>query len=793
MFVDDVRHAARRMRAKPAMVLAAAAMLALAIGLTTTMFTLADALLLRPVPFNDPERLAQIYMGSDRGGRMAVVPAVFRAWRSSAAFESVESAAAGTVVIETGAGPIARSSATVTTGVLTMLGVRPVRGRLFQPDEGRAGSTDRALISEDVWRSTFASDRTLVGRRIVIDGEPVLVVGIVPSDFRFPQWDTVVWRPIDFDALPADRRAELPISFVRFASNLPQADALRVATEAAHQAEPATATLRTVSRPLAGLVLNTYYQRAVPLLFGGVGLVFFVLCANVSSLLLVRLTERRREFSMCAALGASRARLLGQAFLESAMLGAIGCVAGIGLASALVAAARAFLPEAFLLRTLNPLNLDLRAVVAASVAGALATLAAGVLPAWLGTRLDLAESLKTGDRIGTETRATRSVTRGLVVAEIALACTLLVGAVLLVRSFVNLAQVDRGLDSSGVVVATISLPASAFADAASRFAMTSTIEAEMRRLPGVEQVALSFGLPPDGGGIHSGDDWRSDVAGATSQEMVVESYEVGADFFDLYRIPILRGRAFQPGDTPQQVIVGERFAARLWPGIDPVGRSFSWGKTLYQVIGLTREINHPAIDPRLDRPEFYLPPQPSARSRSYFMVSLRCGATCPDGAVIRHRLLAVNAAVGVISVGPLDAEYFEQLAAPRAAAALAFVFAAVGVIAAAGGLFGVLSYAAGRRRHEFGIRVALGASQQQIRRLVWRDGFLVGTIGVVLGALAGSWLARGLASLQYGVSASDPVSWFVVIGVLGVTTAMAVWRPARHAAGIDPAILLREE
>jgi putative ABC transport system permease protein len=540
-------------------------------------------------------------------------------------------------------------------------------------------------------------------------------------------------------------------------------------------------------------VLDRYYARAVPLLMGGVVLVVLVLCANASSLLLVRITERRREFSMCAALGAARGRLLRQALLESLVLGTIASIAGIALAAALVAAARAFLPDAFLLRTLNPLNMDTRALLFAVGGGLIATAVTGVWPAWLGTRRVSVEALRVGDRSVTESRSTRLVARGLVIGEAALACTLMVGAVLLVRSFVNLAQTDRGLDTDGVIVAGISLPPAAFADAASRAAITNAVEAELKGLSGVTRAARSYGVPPGGGAIHFGDSWRSDLPGASQLDMEVESYEVGQDFFDLYRIPLLRGRGVRSGDSPTDVVVGQRLADTFWPGIDPIGRTFSIDKRVYTVLGVAREINHPSIDARIDRPEFYTAPGAGSDSRNYFMMSLRCGGACPDPAVIRQRLRAVSPAIAVVDVGPLEAVYFEQLAGPRAAAALGVTFAAVGVIAAGGGLFGVLSYVVGRRRREFGVRAALGASQQQIRRLVFADGLGVGGVGIALGSLGGWWLARGLSSLQYGVTASDPASWALVIGILVATTVITTWRPARSASRVDPSRLLRDE
>jgi putative ABC transport system permease protein len=791
MLIDDLRQAFRRVKSKPATICGAAAMLALGIGLTTAMFTLADALLLRPVPFAAADRLARLSMMGERGGFYAVAPSVFRAWRSSPAFDAVESADDSTVLVDTNAGPIAKASAVVTSGLFHMLDVRPIRGRLFDATEGRAGSDDRVLISEDLWRANFAADPAIVGTSIPIDGRAHTVIGILPSEFRFPEWDTVIWRPLDFEALPPAQSTARPVAYVRFSTGMPQADALRLATDAARGVDPQSATLRAQPAALAGLVLDKYYQRAVPLLFGGVGLVFLVLCANVSSLLLVRLTERRRELSVCSALGASRGRLLRQSAIEHAMLGVAGTIGGLLLAWMLVNGARGFLPEAFLLRTLNPLNLDLRALAIASGCGIAATLLAGLIPAWIGTRAQPAEALRVSDRSGTESRMGRAVTKGMLVGEIALACMLLVGATLLVRSFVNLSSVDRGLDSNGVLLARFSLPAASFKDRDARRTIITAINEQLRQVAGVTDVAISYGLPPGGGAIHFAKDWRSDLPNVPPVNLEVESYDVGPDFFALYRIPLLRGRTFQAGDTANDVIVGERFARSFWPDVDPTGHSFVFGTTTFRVIGMAREITHPSLDPRTDRPEFYRPLL--SPGGSYVMMSIRCAGPCPDPAIIRQRILSTSAAVQVNNVGPLENAYIEQLAGPRAAAALGSVFAAIAVVAAAGGLFGVLSYAVGRRRREIGIRTALGASRAQIRTLIMRDGLMIVLLGLPLGCSAGWLLARAIQSLQYGVTPADPFTWSIVIVTLAATALIAAWGPIERAAKIDPLTLLRDE
>ena len=788
--LQDVRQAYRSLRRHPGAAMAAVGMLGLGIGISTAMFTVADALILRPVPFDEPEQLARVYMGNDRGGRTTVAPAVIHAWRESAAFSGVESAVADTALVEVDGAVVTRGIARVTPGLFDLLGgVRPIRGRLFDAAESRAGVHDRVLLSEDVWRTLYRADPGVVVRSVTIDGESLVVVGVLPSEFRFPSWNTVIWRAVDIDAPPPAAAGELPVAYVRFAPGLPRSDALRVASEAARAADGRNAELRARDDPLADMVRDRYYQRAVPMLVGGVVLVFLVLCANVSSLLLARLTSRQREFGMRSALGASRARLISQAFVESSVLGLLGVIAGVAVGWSLVSLARAFLPEAFLLRTLNPLDIDRRALVMTSAAGVIATLAAGLLPAWVGTRVDATGSLRVMDRGGTETRGARVVTRGLLIGEIALACTLLVGATLLVRSFINLTNAERGLDVSSTLRVNVSLPAPAFPDRTARATAARTIEEHVGALPGVRRVAWSYGLPPTGGALSWGN-WQSDAPGTPAVDMEVDRYNVGPDFFELYRIPLVRGRTFQPSDQQGSVVVGERFARALWRDDDPIGRGFTYGKEQFQVIGLVREIHHPSVDARLNRPEFY---EPFAGVGTFAMMSIQCGSDCPDAALVRQRVLAAHPAVRVNSVQALEDVYFEQLARPRAAAALGFAFALVAVLAAAGGLFSVLSYAVGRRKREFGIRTALGASPVQIRRLVVRDGVMVAAIGIAIGTVTAWALGRALASLQYGVTIADPFTWTFVLGVLAVTTIAASWRPARQAMRANPVLLLREE
>ena len=789
MLFDDLRHTGRRLRARPGIVLGTAAMLGLAVGLTTAMFTVVDALMLRPVPFADADRLARVYMRSARGGRFAVSHAVYDAWRRAGIFEVVEGATAGSTTLQSPRGETVQTSARISAGLFDLLGVAPVRGRGFVSGEGRAGTDDRAIISEQLWRTAFDADPAIVGREVQLDGQRAVIVGVMPADFRFPSWNTTLWRPIDYGSPPAGLERDLPSAYVKFARGRPDADSLAAATRTAIAADSSVAALTAAPYPLATVRLDDYHEKAIPLLSAGVGLVFLVLSANVCGLLLGRLSARRREFGTCSALGASRGRLLRQALLEHGAIGVLGAVAGVGVAWTLLSAFRGLLPEALLIRTLNPVDLDPRALAMASAAGVVAALVAGLAPAWIGTRVDPIVSLRASGRAGTETRAARRTTRALLTAEIALACTMLVGATLLVRSFVNVASEGRGLRTDNVVVATVVVPPAARTRPA-QVALLGTLRDRLQALPGVERIAISFGAPPDGGYIHFGDGWQSDVPGAGSLNLEVESYDVGPDFFELYEIPLIRGRVFRDGDDAGTVIVGERLAAILWPGLDPIGRTFLFDKRPRLVIGLARELNLPSIDARANRPEFYKPFPAIAGSVA---ISLACRGGCPAEPIIRQHIAATSAALRTTAVDRLDDVYGEQIARPRAAAAIGLVFAAVALVASAAGLFTVLNAAVSRRRREFGIRTALGARTGEIGRIVLTDGARVTAVGLAIGA-AGAWaIGRALSSLYYGVTVLDPWTWAIVAMTVAATAAVASWRPALQAMRVDPVTLLRDE
>jgi predicted permease len=789
---EDIRHGWRRLWARPATTCLAIAMLGLAVGITTAMFTLVDAFLLRPFPFQDAERIAPIWMRSQTGGRVSVMPAVYRAWRESGVFESAEAASVGRqVVVETAAGPTMRAQAFVSPGLFAMLGVRAARGRTFDETDGRPGTSDRVAISEDVWRSVFAGDPQIIGRPVRLDGELATVVGVLPRNFRFPEWNTEIWRPSDFVSHTTDLY-RLPRVFVKWTHGMPQTDALRVATTLAHGADRDTAELwaDVDDQVRAGTFGARYVTTAVPLLAGAIGLMFLALCTNVGGLILARFNARRRDVSLSSALGASRARLLWQASIENVLLGAMGAAVGVAIAYWLVSATTALLPGELVSRTLNPLDVDERALLVAVLLAVVATAMAGLLPAWVGMRGSSAHSVLA--RTSTESRATRRLSRAFLVTEVALACALVAGATLLVRSFMNLAGVDPGFNPSGVVSVWAEVDISRAPDAAARQAVTNAAVAELSGLPGVMRVVRSSGVPM----FFSSGRYRNtllapvDSEGVRVPQAVFQSHKVGPEWFETFGVRILRGRAFRADDDIQRVILGARLASTLWPSVDPVGRSLRWGKEVYQVVGVADDLRSPVRDLETDFAEIYVPFDASTTGGT---ISLQCGNPCPSEGLIRQRLSRAAPALMIHRFGHLETIYNEELAQPRAMATLGFVFGTLALVVAAGGLFGVLSHTVGRRRREFGIRLVLGSTPGEIRRLVLREGLVTAGIGIALGA-AGAWTATSaLAALLYGVTATDAWSWSLVLVTLVGATMAGAWQPAARATRIDPSALLREE
>jgi putative ABC transport system permease protein len=802
--VQDLRHALRRLRAATGSAGLAVALLALAIGMSSAMFTVVDALILGPAPFRDPATFVWLGVAeSDARFNVNLPLSVINALRKSPGLTAVHGVIQQPATFGSGESAQTEGGARITPGLIEDLGVTPLLGRTFASGEGGAGADDVAILSEVVWRARFGSDPSIVGRRIDLSGSHVLIVGVMPESFRFPYSRTRVWRPLDLNQPPAfaTRPGTTAYAFARLARGIPRADIARAAADIVKAADPAGATKSVQLGPLARNYLDEYSAASVRVLATGVGLVFFVLCANVTNLMLARLAARRREFAVSSALGASRGRLLQQALLEQVVIGIAAGLLGLSLGAGLVVLARAFLPTAILTGTLNPLDLDLRAVAATSALSALAIAIAGLVPAWIGMRdRDAGQLLQLSSRNATTERHTRRTTSILLVGELALAVALSVAAGIQLRSFVNLLHADRGIDADRLATFEVSLPAGAAADGPGRFALADGIRSSAASVPGIEAATFSFGVPPSAGTLYFYD-VVTDVPNAAPIKMVMNGYQVMPEFLRVYGISLLEGRTFQPGDPPETAIVSRTMATELWPGTSAVGRNMSFGKRSFRVIGVTSEIRNPTLDPRSDEPEMYEPlvtggagGSASASLRgSRVTVTVRCGAVCPALETIRARMKAASSAA-IVSTGKyVRSDYAVALERPRTGTVIAIGFAGIALLAVGAGLFAVLTRVAMQRQREFGIRIALGATPADLQRLVHGSSLMIGAAGMAAGAGLAWILGRLLTAVQYQVRLADPLTWIVVVVSIALTTILAAWRPARQAMRVDPIALLREE
>jgi putative ABC transport system permease protein len=796
--VDDLRHAWKRLRARTSTTLIAVTTLSLAIGISVAMFTVVDALILRPAPFKHPETFVWLTLGSggNEGRSVNLSMPLIRAWRESKAFASVHAVTQETATFGRGEAAEGVAGARVTPGIFEELGAQPLLGRTFLPGEERSAADDVVVVSEGLWRSRFGADRSIVGRRIEVSDSSPIVIGVLPDAFRFPFFQTRVWRPLNLDQTGPRKTG---YAYARLAHDIPRTEAFRLAADVARGTTPALAKAQVGERPV-GARLDPYSSGIVETLASGVGLVFLLLCANVTILMLAAIGARRQEFAVCSALGASRSRLMRQALIEQVAIGAMASGFGLAIAAGLVSLTRNRLPSDIIWRTLNPIDLDLRAAAATVAFALLAVIIAGVLPALIGTSHRTTDSLRLTTRSSTPGRRARTVTSVMLVAEVALAVALTAAAGLQLRSFVNLLHEDRGLDAEKLAVFTMSMPAAQFADAASRFAYAEAVRASLGGVPGIEATTLSRGVPPNSGDWHFYD-VTPDTPGAAPVKLIMNSYDVVPDFFSAYGIRLLQGRGFEPGDPDTAVVISRSMANALWPGTAAIERTMSFMNRTFRVVGVVSDIRNPLSDPREDQPELYWPLL-AARGEagvapglagSAVRLSVRCGAACPPLDTIRARIKSVNTSANVSAGTRIADDYAEGLARPRAGTVVAIAFAAVALVGIAGGLFAVMSRLVLQRQREFGIRLALGARPVDLGRLVRRHALVLSTLGVGAGTIVAWLISRVLAAVWYGVQGADPLTWTAVVAIVCVTSLAAAWRPSRRAMRVNPVTLLREE
>ncbi len=799
--LQDVRYALRGIRRNPAFAVTAVLTLALGIGATTAVFSVVDRILFRSPPYAQPDRLVSVGVTAPIIPQEFMLGAWYDDWRQNQkpfAMQTSQTSASACDLTERN--PAHLACANVEANFLPTLGVSPVLGRNFLPEEDRPHGPKAALISYALWAGNYDRDPAIVNRLIDIDGSQVRVVGVLPSDFEIPtldQVDVLLPQAVDWADVRKSQPERVVFAFARLKPGITIAQAIQqlqpVYAYALNQVPPRfRIEVQLLVRSLRDRQMHDAHQAAW-ILLGAVLAVLLIACANVASLLLTRATARERELALRSALGASRMRLVRQGLVESLILSVLGAALGCALAEGLLRAFIALAPSG--LPFLRNAHLDWRIVGFTALVALASAIVFGIVPA-----LHRPRSIAMAAR--SRTVGARPMLRKIIVAgQIAMSMVLLAGAALLVRSFNTLEKQPLGMHSQGVLTASISLNRYRYTTPQSQMQFFFAAEASARKLPGVGAVSVSDTVPP--GGFRRDHIYsimevqgRPPMTGGT--EGMVAWRSVTPDYFKALDIPILRGRAFaqdQRTASEHFMIVSSLLAARMFPGQDPIGQRVkpSPNQPWFTIEGVAADVKNSGLEAEY-QPEYYQLRRDNAedwqQAPSAALVIKTSLAPTAVAPWIRAQIGAIDPTVPV-DVETLDERVSQLADRPRFETALLAFFACTGLLMAVIGLYGVIAYTAVQQTQEIGVRMALGASRVDILRLVLAEGLRLVALGGVLGLAAALAVSRVLKSLLFHVGPHDPASYIIVAPVLGLVAMVATLVPARSAMKTDPMAALR--
>lgn len=808
--LQDVRYGSRKLARSPGFTAVAVATLALGIGANTLIFSVVNAAILHPLPFRDANKLVTQWATSPTigySGPGSFTDRDYMEWRDQNRVFDEIAAFRGQPSNLTGVGePVRLIGAAISPSLLRVLEVNPALGRAFAPEEENPGHNRVALLSDRLWRSRFGRDPSVAGRAIKLDGEFYTVIGVMPAGFGFPN-EADVWTPLTLASEAHNATLQI-VARLKPGVSLERARSEVALIGERHPAKPGDWEWHTTLVPL-GRAVASEVRTPLFVLFAAVGLVLLIACANVANLFLARATTRQREIAVRKALGASRARVVRQLLTESVMMAVFGGGLGLLLAAlgqSSVAKAASLLPRSLgspsAAAHIASAGIDFWVLGFTLAISVLTAVLFGLTPAVWASRGGLDSGLKEEGRSSTPGRGRGYTRDGIVMAEVALAVILLVGAGLLIRSFLHLMNVDPVFSPQNVLTLNISLPDTRYESARPMIAFEQQALERLSALPGVKSAGGVFGLPLGNGAI-GGDftvEGQPEPAPGT-QAFIATKAVIGGDYFRAIGIPLLRGRYFDRHDSesaPHVVIVSQSLARHFWPLEEAIGKRLKPGFsndawcTVVGVVGDTKQYSLGETP----SPSMYLPyaqaPDPFLMQDITLVV--RTGAD-PLSLVTaaRHAVQAVDPDLPVFDVASMEQLVYRSVSAPRFNTALLGVFAALALLLAAVGIYGVMSYAVVQRTHEIGVRVALGAGASDILRQVVRQGMLPAVVGIAAGT-AGAWaVARFLSSLLFGVRPTDPVTFAVVPLLLAAVAVVACLLPARRATKVDPVVALRYE
>ena len=816
----DLRYAFRMMRKNASFTAIAVAALALGIAANTAIFTVVDTVLLQPLPYPQPDRIMKLGRQFRTGvGYSNSIPK-FMAWRQNQVFEALTLYDFGALAMTLGSGdpPQQVNAVHVSSEYFKVFGVAPIVGRAFTPAEDLPSGPPVAVIGYGLWQSRFGADANVIGRPLLLNRVPYSIVGILPGGFHSDP-DAEVWLPLQADPNSANQGHYLNVAGrLKPGVTIATAQAqMKVIGDQFRKAYPKwmddneSVAVRSMRDATTGEV-----RTALLILLGAVALVLLIACANVANLLLSRAAGRQREIAIRAALGAGRRRVVRQLLTESLVLAGCGGLLGFGLGAWGVRGLLLLVPgniprltDANGAAAAIPL-LDWRLASFTIGLSVLTAILFGLFPALHISKPDLSSALKeSSGRSGTGLRHNRARSL-LVIAEMALALVLLVGAALLIRTFVGLRSADPGLDARNVLTLQTSLAGGAYTTTAKVDNFTSQVVRRVETVPGVQAAASAIALP-----VESGIDLPFAIAGKPPTSGDYNGDEqwrsVSPHYFQVFKIPLLRGRVFTETDAENSarvVIINGAMAKKYWPKEDPVGQTIVIGKGLgpqfedppRQIVGIVGNVRENGLKNEgvgvMYIPQSQMPEGLTALANSVIPLSWAirtAGAPMPLRVAVERELHLVDGLMPVSRVRTMEQVISEAVSRQNFNMVLLSIFAGVALVLAAIGIYGVMSYSVQQRTQEIGIRMALGASRGSMLKLVLAQGMKLAGIGVVLGLALAYGATRLLASLLFGVKASDPATFAAVAGILTAAALIAAYIPARRATTVDPAIALRYE
>jgi predicted permease len=810
--LQDIRYGVRVLFKQPGFTLIAVAALALGIGANSAIFSVVNALLLQPLPYKDPDQLVMIwhkYPHLNLEQASVSVPSYVEYRDQTGSFEQVAAGTSWSVNL-TGLGEPERVDAgLVSANFLPTLGVEPIKGRNFTPEEDQPGKNRVVIVSSGLWKRRFGSDPDLVGKSIMLNGNSYDVVGIMPQGFSFISDNVDLWAPIAFtpeQLAPNMHGNEFLIVVARLKQGLALGQAQAEIDALADQLRPQFysrnsqwgITLVPLRQQIVGEI-----KPALLILLGAVGFVLLIACFNVANLLLARATTRRKEIAVRTALGAGRGRLVRQLLTESVLLAGMGGAMGLLLAFAGVRLLVGGIPSEITNSLTGWKNIGINGWVLGFTLGVtlVTGLVFGLVPALHASKPDLNESLKEGGRGGSEGGGLKRLRNLLVIFEVATALVLLIGAGLLIRSFMRLQEVDPGFRPGNVLTMQVSLPRSKYAERHQQTAFYERALEQIKALPGMESAATVNNIPM------SGSSWNASF-GIEGLEVPPgeanphgDPHMISPDYFAAMGIPLLKGRFFTEQDSRDSLpvaIIDQTLADRYWPGEDPIGKRMAAffdrrdGQLVWrQIVGVVGHVKQYGLDGK-SKVQYYFPQPQSPQPQMYFVMRTSTEPSALASAA-RGAIQSLDGDLPVYRVRNMVQVVSNSVATRRFSMFLLGIFAAVALLLAVVGIYGVISYSVAQRTHEIGIRMAMGAQSSDVLRLVLRQGLMVTIRGVIVGLGVAFVLTRLMDSLLFGVKPTDPVTFAAISLLLTATALFASYIPARRATRVDPMIALRYE